>query len=186
MTDIRQHTTENRRRRKNTFSVICRLSSVLCLLLSACGFHAVYGSRDTNAAAQLQQTAIDNIPDRSGQILRNALIDRMYSKGRPSQPLYHLTVKIHSSQSDVGLLSNAVSTLSEFDQYGDYVLTDAKGKELLRGTAHSQSSFSRLNDQYATLAGHDSANERTLREISEQIVNDVSLYFAEQPRASAK
>lgn len=128
---------------------------------------------------QLQQVAVDGIPDRPGQILRNALIDRMYGKGRPAQPLYHLKVTEHSNETDVGVLANAVSTLAELDTYADYVLTDAHGAVILKGTAHSQTSYSRLNDQYAELVGHDSAVERTLHEISEQIVNRVSLYFAE-------
>jgi LPS-assembly lipoprotein len=154
---------------------------ILCLL-SACGFHAVYGGSGDSSpvATEMQQVAIDSIADRQGQILRNALIDRFYGKGRPVQPQYKLSAPLSVSQSDVGVLSNSVATLSEIDMNCDYVLRDTKGKELLRGHAHSQSSFSRLNDQYATLAAHDSAVERTTREISEQITNRISLYFAER------
>jgi hypothetical protein len=64
--------------------------ALVCLLTCGRGFHAVYGSHggsDSPVAEQLNQVAIDNIPDRQGQMLRNALIDRMYGKGRPLQPL---------------------------------------------------------------------------------------------------
>ncbi len=160
---------------------IPRLIGFLLLGLSACGFHSVYGTHDdstSDVAEQLQQVAIDSIPDRQGQILRNALIDRMWGKGRPAQPKYTLTVNLKITQSDIGQLSNAVSTLSELDTTADYVLTDLKGHRLFHSTAHSQSNFSRLSDEYATLVAHDSAVERTAREIGEQIVNRLNVYFS--------
>ena len=162
----------------------CRiLIPTLLLLLSACGFHPIYGGTDysgTPVAAQMNAVAIDSIPDRAGQILRNALIDRMYAKGRPKQPAYRLHVTLTTSVADVGILANATSTLSDLDTTGAYTLTDAAGNQLLTGTAHSVTSYSRLDDQYATLAAHDSAVERTAREISEQIVNRLGVYFAER------
>lgn len=158
------------------------LLPALCLL-AACGFHPIYGGSTANGpvAEQMSQVAIENIPDHAGQMLRNDLIDRMYRKGRPAQPLYHLSVKLRTSEEDVGTLANSTATLTELNTYADYVLTDAKNGELVKGTAHSATSFSRLDNQYATLAAHDSAIERTVGEVSEQIVNRVSLYFADPP-----
>ena len=123
--------------------------------------------------------AIDSIPDRPGQILRNALIDRMYGKGRPAHPLYRLAVHMNTSVADVGILANSTSTLADLDTTATYTLTDTAGKKLLDGTAHSVTSYSRLDNEYATLAAHDGAVERTAHEVSEQIVNRLSLYFAE-------
>ena len=167
---------------KKQFFFICLLMPVFCLL-AACGFHPVYGGSTAKGpvAEQLNQVAIDNIADRQGQLLRNDLIDRMYGKGRPSQPLYRLVIKLHTTQEDVGTLANAVATLTELNTYADYTLNDLKGKEILHGSAHSVTSYSRLDNQYATLASHDSAVERTVGEVSEQIVNRLSLYFAEPP-----
>jgi LPS-assembly lipoprotein len=184
MTKDRRQTTERKRGRK-LFSVLCLLLSVLCL--PACGFQPIYGSHtgaNGPVAEQLNQVAIDNIPDRPGQMLRNDLIDRMYGKGRPGQPLYHLSVKLRLAEEDLGILANATSTLAEFNTYADYALSDEHGKELVHGTAHSATSFDRLSNQYATLAAHDSAVERTVGEVSEQIVNRLSLYFANPPPKS--
>jgi LPS-assembly lipoprotein len=161
----------------------CLLISVICLLTSGCGFHPVYGARDSSGAPvseELNQVAIDNIPDRSGQMLRNELIDRMYGKGRPQQALYHLSVKLRKTEADIGIQANATSTRSMMDMYGDFVLTDANGKELVKGTAHSITSFNRLTDQYGNLAAEEDATGRTLSEVGEQIVNRLSLYFAEK------
>jgi len=154
------------------------------LLLAACGFTPIYGTHGATdgspVALDLNNIAIDNIPDRDGQMLRNDLVDRMYGKNRPLQPAYTLKVKIHSDEEDLGILANATATRSLLNMYSDYSLLDAKGKEILHGTAHSVASFDRLDEIYGTVAARADAHERTLHEVSEQIVNRVSLYFSER------
>lgn len=161
-----------------------RLVPLLCLL-TACGFHTVYGTRSSDAgtpvAVALNEVAIDNIADRQGQILRNLLIDKMYGKGRPSLPNYTLSIKLRSTEEDLGILANAIATRSLMNTYGDYELKDLKGKSLMHGTAHSTTSYDKLNDQYGTLAAREDARQRTINEVSEQIVNRLSLYFSERP-----
>jgi LPS-assembly lipoprotein len=154
------------------------------VLLSGCGFHAIYGDHTTSdgapVAADLNNIAIDNISDRDGQLLRNDLIDRMYGLNRPSQPLYHLSVKIRFDIQDLGILANATATRSILNMYGDYTLTDAKGKILVTGTTHSVANIEKLDQIYGTVVSEDEAKERTLHEVSEQIVNRISLYFSER------
>ncbi|MGB9153047.1 MAG: LPS assembly lipoprotein LptE [Alphaproteobacteria bacterium] len=164
-----------------------RLSLALALLLlSACGFRPVYGTHTTedgvSVSSDLNSVAIDSIADRNGQMLRNDLIDRMYGKNRPAQPLYTLTVKVTSSEQDLGILANATSTRSMLNMYGDFVLTDEFGKTVLKGSAHSVASFDLLDQMYATVASREDANERTIHEVGEQIVNRVSLYFSERKK----
>ncbi|MFA5040769.1 MAG: LPS assembly lipoprotein LptE [Bdellovibrionales bacterium] len=164
------------------------LAFVLVLSLSVplggCGFRSIYGIEDQNGdsqvATQLNNIAIANIPDREGQVLRNYLIDRLYGKNRPAKPVYTLQVNIRKVEEDLGILANATATRALLDVYGDYSLIDAKGKRLLKGTAHSVASFNRLDQMYATVAARQDARQRTLHEISEQIVNRLSLYFSEQ------
>jgi LPS-assembly lipoprotein len=184
MSDTGRQMSEKKGGRKR-LSTVCLLAALACL--PACGFHPVYGARDDNGtpvAEQLNQVAIDNIPDRRGQLLRNELIDRMYGKGRPQQPLYRLSVKLRMTEADLGIQANATSTRTLLDMYGDYVMQDAAGKELFKGTAHSVTSFNTLNDQYGNLTAEEGAIERTISEVGEQIVNRVSLYFAEKPSVS--
>jgi len=153
-------------------------------LLPACGFQPVYGPHDEGTlpvAEALNDVAIDNLPDRNGQMLRNDLIDRMYGANRPDRPLYRLSVKLHSSEEDLGVLANATTTRSLLNMYGDYVLKDAKDKEILHGTAHSVASFDKQTQMYGTLAARQDAYQRTLHEVGEQIVNSLSLHFAEEP-----
>ena len=152
------------------------------LLVAGCRFQPVYGthSAGSSTVADLNNIAIDNIPDRNGQVLRNDLIDRMYGKDRSSQPAYRLQVTITHGEEDLGILANATATRSLLNLSSTYVLTDAKGKQILTGTAHSVASFDKLDQIYATVAARQDAYDRTLHEVSEQIVNRLSLYFAEK------
>jgi LPS-assembly lipoprotein len=159
---------------------------ILVLTLSACGFHSVYGTHQTEdgkaVADDLNDIAIGNIPDHNGQILRNYLVDRMYGPNRSSQPQYTLNVKIHSGEEDLGILANATSTRALLNMYADFTLTDAHGKSILTGSAHSVAGFDLLNQMYDTVASRNDAYERTLHEVSEQIVNRVSLFFSEREK----
>ncbi|MDD3370516.1 MAG: LPS assembly lipoprotein LptE [Alphaproteobacteria bacterium] len=159
-------------------------SLVVSLLLSGCGFRPIYGSHGADGrslvADEMNSVAIDNIPEREGQILRNALVDRMYRANRPDKPAYRLSIKIRSVEQDSGILANATVTRELLDVYGDYVLVDSKGKKLLSGTAHSVASFDKLDQIYGTVEARKNAYLRTLNEISEQVVNRLSLYFSER------
>lgn len=161
------------------------LSALLVVfLLSGCGFKPLYGSRGGDGGspveAQLNSIAIDNIPNREGQILRNNLIDRLYAQNRPAVPAYRLKVVIRSKEQELGLLANASATRALIDMYGDYSLVDSKGNELVSGTTHSVASFNKMDQMYGTVAARQNAYERTLNEIGEQIVNRLGLYFSER------
>ncbi|MFY9288246.1 MAG: LPS assembly lipoprotein LptE [Alphaproteobacteria bacterium] len=155
---------------------------VLLSSLSACGFSPVYGTHANSAPVvdEMNQVAIENIPDRRGQVLRNHLIDRMYSKGRPRSTLYRLETRLRFTIEDLGIQSDATSTRALMNMYADYVLIDRNGKILFKGTAHSVSSYNKLANQYASLAASEDAEIRTVKEVSEQIINSLSLYFAER------
>jgi LPS-assembly lipoprotein len=166
--------------RANRNRVPILLLPLLCFLMS-CGFHPIYGARDndTPVAAELNQVAIDGIPNHEGQTLRNELIDRMYGKGRPQNPKYHLEVTLKMAEEGIGLLPNAVTSLTEITITATYTLRDANGKPVMSATAHTVANYDQLQQQYGTVAAREGAIERSLNEIADQVVNRVSLYFSE-------
>ncbi len=184
----RKEEREAKKERKSSFfpflsSFLFSLSSFLALLsLPACGFHPVYGTMDSDGSSHvanlLNDVAIDSIPDRNGQILRNNLIDRMYGDGRPASPRYHLSVSITRSEADTGILTDATSTRAVVTIAAKYTLTDDKKAVLFSGTANSVASFTKLVQQYGTEAAREDADQRALHEISEQLVTRLSMYFS--------
>jgi len=163
------------------------ITLLVLFLLPACGFHPIYGSSSETAevADALNDISIDNIPNREGQMLRNDLIDRMYGKGRPQNPSYKLEIKFRFTEDDVGILQDTTATRTIMNSYANYFLRDMNGKLLSEGTAHSITTFTKLSDQYATLAAHEDALQRSINEVSEQLVSQLSLYLSEKPEAPA-
>jgi LPS-assembly lipoprotein len=166
---------------RHLFSVFC-LTSVFCLLVSGCGFHSMYGTHDdsdTTVAEELNNVEIENIADRNGQMLRNNLIDRMYGKGRPQNPQYHLAVNLRSFEEGIGLLPDATTSLTELNLYADYTLKDENGKDVVKATEHATATYNQLPAAFGAYAADQNAYQSCITEITEQIVNRVGLYFSE-------
>ena len=73
------------------------LAFLSVFILAACGFQPLYGDRSAVNAPGVRESLngiyISAIPDQPGQYLRNALIDRFYSSGRPgADARYNLTL----------------------------------------------------------------------------------------------
>lgn len=56
---------------------------------------------------------------------------------------------------------------------------DEDGDVTLKGTATSVVTYDKLEAQYGTLAAQRNAKDRAIVEVAEQIVSDVSLYYAQ-------
>ncbi|HBM90519.1 MAG TPA: hypothetical protein DD400_01380 [Rhodospirillaceae bacterium] len=155
----------------------------LLLLVTSCGFSPVYGPHKevkTSVAKAMNNVAINNIPNRHGQILRNHLIDRLYTNGRPIKPTTQLHVNLTVSERNLGIQKDATASRSQLTIWAPYSLKNKRGQTLFEGKAHSVVSYSKLDAQYGTVTAQRNAYARALREISEQIVNRLSLYFAER------
>lgn len=152
------------------------------LALAGCGFRPIYGSFEDRqqVAGALNNVAIANIADREGQMLRNHLIDRMYHNGRPQNPSATLEIRLSSSEISMGIQKDATTARQEYNLSANYVLKDNNGKELTKGIARSIVSYNKLDAQYGTLASKQNASDRAVKEVGEQIINRISLYFAEK------
>lgn len=158
---------------------MARLSLALALLTAGCGFHPIYATPEKSVSMDLAQVHIGNIPDRSGQELRNLLIDKMNYAGRPATPLYELTVTIQESRSDLGIRTDATSARSQIALLARYTLTPRNGGQpLLNAHAATHVGYNKLDAQYSNLSSEEDARRRGLNELSEQIVNRLGLYFS--------
>ncbi|MCM0018613.1 MAG: hypothetical protein NBV67_01330, partial [Tagaea sp.] len=64
-------------------------------ILAGCGFEPLHRATARGSAADsLAAIRIDPIADRSGQILRNYLLDRLSPRGTPARPDYVLRVRL--------------------------------------------------------------------------------------------
>jgi LPS-assembly lipoprotein len=162
------------------------LIGLTAILLSGCGFKPMYGSQShqTDAAipSQLSQIAIDIIPDREGQTLRNALIDRLYQNGYPNAPIATLKIsKIEEVRNELDLTKSSDATRAQLRMSGTMTLTDKSGAVVLTRTLKTITSFNILGSEFATRVTEESARESGLQDLARQVELNLSLYYNSKP-----
>ena len=158
---------------------------VLCgVSLTACGFSPMYGSafqseEQFDIAAEFEQISISNIPDREGQFLRNALIDRFYRDGRPTNPRYTLSVsKINESIVGLDITKTSNVTRSQMHVSANISLLDHEtGEVVLKRKVRAISSFNELTNEFATRVSEQNTRENALNDLARQIELQLGLYF---------
>lgn len=155
---------------------------VALLSLAACGFRPVYGvNRDTpvGVESRLAEIHIANIPDREGQYLRNALIDRFYRDGRPSHASYVLVVSpIQESLADLDITKTSDSTRGQLRLDSNFTLKDsATGQSVLSRNLLSVTSYNILGSEFASRVTEQNARDNALDDLARQIELQISLYF---------
>ena len=156
-----------------------------CLCLSACGFEPMYGTQmQSNAGqesveAQLAQVAINGIPDREGQMLRNALIDRFYRDGRPQNSRYTLQIApIDESITDLDITKSSDATRAQLHlKTSMNLIDDATGEIVLTRSLRSIASYNVLTSEFATRVSAQNTRENALNDLARQIELQTSLYL---------
>jgi LPS-assembly lipoprotein len=153
----------------------------LLLGLASCGFQPLYGSKGvsgSDAVAHLAAVRISPIPDRSGQLLRNALRDKLTPRGKHARAVYQLDVSLEESRSDLVILQDATSTFAKMRISAKYVLNDtASGRPLTRGTSESTTVFNIVESEFANLNAQSDARARAVNQISDDIRLRLGLFF---------
>jgi LPS-assembly lipoprotein len=169
----------------------CRRALLISVLaLGGCGFHPLYAHRGEAAFdAELASIKVNTIQDRQGQLLAIALRDGLNPRGARVTTRYTLDVKLTSSRLDIGIRPDGTASRSELTMTAQYVLKDvAKSAEsaiVLEGNTHSVSSFDVLTDNYATVVAQHTAEERTVRDIGDDILTRLELYVSKHRTAPA-
>ncbi len=160
---------------------------LMCLIcVAACGFRPLYGvNRETpvGAEARLAQVDIANIPDREGQYLRNALIDRFYHDGRPADARYSLVVQpVRESRINLDITKDADATRGQLRMDTSMILADRQtGETLVERSVRSITSYNILGSEFATRVTEDNARQNALDDLAAQIELQISLYFKAPP-----
>ena len=159
------------------------LALSMCLLVS-CGFSPLY----SNDSAQEQTTIRDNIgdiyianiPDRSGQFLRNELIDRFYPGGRPAAPDYELVIAaINETATYLDITKSADATRGQLRLTTRMILKNKEdGKILLQRNLIAITSYNILQSQFTTRVSANNARENALNDIARQVEMQLGLYFS--------
>lgn len=155
----------------------------VAFLLCGCGFQPLYGehSASTSAAVRdsLNSVYIANIPDQPGQYLRNTLIDRFYSSGRPGGAArYNLTLApISESRTELDITKTSDSTRAQLYLSTMLVFKDTQGTPLMNRALTAVTSYNILDSQFTTRVAEESARRQALDDLARQVETQVLLYF---------
>ncbi len=166
-----------------------RISTYLLLMslgiIAACGFHPVYGVNKYTAIGveeHLSQIEISGIPDREGQFLRNALIERFYRDGRPANPKYKLSMSpVSESLRDLDITIDSDTTRGQLTLRITMILNDKKtGETLLKRNLRSIASYNIIDSEFANRVSEQNTRENALSDLARQIEEQLALHFKRQ------
>ncbi len=156
---------------------------VLLLLLSGCGFRPLYGPTSASPARtseRLGAVSIARIPDRTGQLVRNALLDRINVGGQPAKPEFVLNVSVIESIQNLAIQKDETATRANLILQANFRLAkSATGESVFDGSVQSVSSYNISTSQdFATLSAETNARRRGARDLADEITARVAIFLA--------
>ncbi len=145
-------------------------------LLAGCGLSPVYQGGINSAAVQtFNAVTIAPIPDKSGFLVRQALIDRL---GTPAaDPRYRLEVELDDKIVAFGVRGDNSAARERRTLRARYRLVEiADNQVVLDATAGSDSGIDRVSSNFAVVAAEETALERLSIEIARQIAARLALF----------
>ena len=149
------------------------------LALSACGYRPLYGQNAADPQATQHMAAIHVMPmaDRSGQMMRTALVRRLNVKGQP-QTLYKLNVRLSESLQQLAEQRSGFVTRANLTITAEYSLTRADDAgALTSGSVQSVASYNILDSDFATLSAQEDARKRAIESLSDDIRTRLAIFF---------
>jgi LPS-assembly lipoprotein len=162
--------------------------------LSACGFRPLYATESTPAgiAVYFNEIFVEDIPARTGLILRNQLMDAFTPGGTPAASAYRLVVVLEEKREGLAIQENADITRYNYTLIARFELRDAlKSETLHRGSSRAIAGYNVLKSQFTTVIAQRDAEERAAREVGEDIRLRLGVFFEKRfgltgPQADAQ
>ena len=150
---------------------------------AGCGFHPLMGQSSAPGVREnLADIRIDMIPDRSGQILRNYLLDDIVPKGVAARPRYRLQVLLQEPRREIAIQrDNTASRVAYAATTNFYLRDETSSAVLYSGTSYSETTYEVTTSEFATLSSLNGARDRVLQDVSADIRQQLADFFA-RPR----
>ena len=153
---------------------------ILSALNLSCGFQPMYGNQKGGEVLK-QLAAVDVVPMRGllGVEMYNRLLDNLRPSGKAYAPDYQLLVEIATNRAP--LITEADSQVRRFKiiVIANYRLVEIGSDTVLdTGTARAVASYNVVEtSNYASSVAEEEAQLRGVREVSQQIVAGLSIFF---------
>jgi LPS-assembly lipoprotein len=156
------------------------LAAILVLLavgLSACGYKPLYGKSGV-IRQDMSQVRVGQIPNREGQILRNALLDRINPNGEPGAAPYTLNVSYSESLSQLAIRRDETATRANLRVSVTFTLREASsGVIAFKGRSRRTASYNIVQSDYANVVARRTAQRRAAHLVADDVSTRLALYF---------
>ena len=109
--------------------IILFLYLIVFFIFTGCGYESIY-SKNVYKNKDLLSISVKNIKDRSGQILRNSLLNNLNPDRERVIKKYKLIVEISESKSSLAFRRDMSATRTDLEVTAKYLLTDIKNGEI--------------------------------------------------------
>lgn len=152
---------------------------IFALALNGCGLRPLYGGGETSSVAQgLRAIQVGKIPGQVGWLTRNALVDRLGGEA-DGDGKYRLEVELDDNITGFGIRGDSATTRERRTLRARYRLVEiATGAVVLDATAGSDAGIDVVSSEYATVAAEQTAVERLVLVVADQIVARLATYSA--------
>ncbi len=159
----------------------------LLLALASCGFHPLYAPGGAQDVA-LSEVFVDVIPDRAGQLLRQALQQRLEGSDNAAAKRFVLSVSYAPHVVGIGIQNDNSSTRTRVSGDATWSLRAvgavAGTTQITGGTVRALDGYNVIDEQffYSDLA-LEAVYGRVADSIADQITQALSVYFRSHPAA---
>lgn len=163
-------------------SIWCSRRAALLALVGGCGFRPIYADGPAGhggVAAELAATRVALIPERTGQLLRAALNQRLRNgAGAPAQN--ELRVAVSLTRQGVGVRGDDTASRVRVSAVANYTLTSLGSREpLVTGRAFAADAFNVMSNEYfASQLSGEAADERLTERLADDIVAQLAAFYA--------
>ncbi len=144
---------------------------------SSCGYKPLYGESGV-IRKNLAEVRIKAIPNREGQVLRNALLDRINPNGQPGAAPFLLSVTYSESLSQLAIRRDETATRANLRISSNFKLAEtASGVTVFRGRSRRTASYNIVQSDYANVIARRTAQRRAALLVADDIATRLALYF---------
>lgn len=157
------------------------------LALPGCGFHPLYASNGAEvgpARTGLGLISVALIPERAGQLLRQALQARFDHGDAPAVKRFDLTATFGISSTALGIQADSTVTRIRFTGHSSWTLAtrDAARATVTTGSANAADGLNTFDQQYfAQDIETETIYRRLAESLAEQITTQLAAYFDKHP-----
>ncbi len=153
--------------------------------LGGCGFRPLYGTggSDPDVQARLGEVQVGLIPERSGQLLRQALQSRLERGGAGIARRYDLAVQLALGFEPIAIQRDNSASRVRIIGTASWVLTaqDAQRRTIANGSVRETDGYNIVNQQFFAAELNNTAVQRRMTEaLAERITTQLATHFSKR------